>query len=104
MPSHNDITGDALVSRALSKKGEEAFEEIFGKRKTNGGWKPPLAPLAPVDTKVTAQDALCDVCGKTLSSTKECAWTSCSLNWNESRVDTIGQNGNVGYTEEDING
>jgi len=44
MPSHNDITGDALVSRVLSKKGEEAFEQIFGKKKTNGGWKPPTVP------------------------------------------------------------
>ena len=45
MPTHNDITGDALVSRVLSKKGEETFENIFGKRKTNGGWKPDLKPL-----------------------------------------------------------
>lgn len=66
MTTWNDITGDALVSRALSKKGEEAFEEIFGKRKTNGGWKPPLAPL------------------KT------------DADWDETRVDTIGQNGNTG--------
>jgi hypothetical protein len=91
MTTWNDITGDPLVSRTLSKKGEETFEQIFGKKKTNGGWKPPLAPLVtePIN-------ALCNVCGKVLNSTKECAWTSCPLNWDEARVDTIGQNGNNG--------
>jgi hypothetical protein len=71
MASHNDITGDALVSRVLSKKGEEAFEQIFGKKKTNGGWKPPLSPL------------------KT------------NADWDESRIDTIGQNGNDGEHYEE---
>ena len=97
MASYNEITGDKIETRgALSKKGEEAYEQIFGKRKTNGGWKPPLAPLAPL----TAQDPLCEICGKSLSGTKECAWTSCPLNWDEKRADIIGQNGNIGYGEE----
>ena len=37
----NDVTGDNLISRTLSKEGEEQFEKIFGKKKTNGGWNPP---------------------------------------------------------------
>jgi hypothetical protein len=37
----NDITGDNLISRTLSKEGEDNFDRIFGKKKTNGGWKPP---------------------------------------------------------------
>lgn len=37
----NDITGDNLISRTLSKEGEEQFDKIFGKKKTNGGWTPP---------------------------------------------------------------
>ncbi len=37
----NDITGDNLVSRKLSKEGEDNFDKIFGKKKTNGGWTPP---------------------------------------------------------------
>jgi hypothetical protein len=40
---------------------------------------------------------LCDVCGKDLKATKECAWTSCPLNWDEKRADIIGSNGNIGY-------
>lgn len=88
MAGINDVTGDALVSRILSDKGSEAFDRIFGeKKKTNGGWQPPV--LAPYETK----DPLCKICGKGLASTQECAWTGCPLNWDESRIDTIGANG-----------
>lgn len=48
------------------------------------------------------QDPLCDVCGKSLETTKECAWTSCPLNWDEKRVDIIGQNGPTGEHYEEI--
>lgn len=41
MATRNDVTGDALISRTLSKEGEEQFDKIFGKKKTNGGWIPP---------------------------------------------------------------
>lgn len=46
--------------------------------------------------------ALCDICGKNLDTVKECAWTSCPLNWDETRIDIIGPNGNTGdhYKEE----
>lgn len=71
MASFNEHTGDPLISRVLSKKGEEAFEQIFGKKKTNGGWKPPLTPI------------------KT------------NADWDESRIDTIGQNGNDGEHYEE---
>lgn len=50
----------------------------------------------------TEATALCDICGKTLDATKECAWTGCPLNWDEKRMDIIGSNGPVGYTEEDM--
>ena len=66
MTTWNDITGDALVSRVLTRKGEEAFEQIFGKKKTKGGWIPP------------------------------------STDWDEARIDTIGQNGNDGTHYEEV--
>jgi len=44
--SVNDITGDNLISRTLSKEGEDNFDRIFGKKKTNGGWKPPSIDYA----------------------------------------------------------
>jgi hypothetical protein len=79
MASRNDITGDKIRTKGvLSKQGEDNFDRIFGKKNK--------APL-------------CDVCGKSLSATKECAFTGCPLNWDEARCDVIGQNGNIGYGE-----
>jgi hypothetical protein len=57
--------------------GEENFDKIFGKKKTNGGWKPPLKPLEPV------------------------ADTSWGDEASEKRQDIIGQNGNIGYGVEE---
>ena len=56
MVARNDITGDKIQTRdTLTKEGEESFEKIFGKRKSNGGWTPPplattvATPAKPVD-------------------------------------------------------
>jgi len=82
MTTRNDITGDLIKSKVNSKEFEDNFDKIFRKK-----------------------DPLCDVCGKPLDTTKECAWTSCPLNWNESRVDIIGQNGPTGdHYEENKDG
>ncbi len=75
MATKNDITGDSLISKANTKAFEDNFDKIFRKEAKN----------------------LCDICGKDLEKVTECAWTSCPLNWSESRVDQIGQNGNIGY-------
>ncbi len=32
--SKNDITGDSLVNKPLSKQGEENWDRIFGKKKS----------------------------------------------------------------------
>ena len=73
MSATNPITGDAIVSRPNTKQFEDNFDRIFGKK-----------------------DALCQVCGKDTATTKECAWTSCPMNWDEKRIDVIAQNGNDG--------
>ncbi len=83
--SSNPVTGDSLVSKIGSKEQKEKFDEgfdrIFRKKK----------------------DPICNICGKNLASTKECAFTGCELNWwNEDRVDTIGQNGNDGLHYDDV--
>jgi hypothetical protein len=82
MVARNDITGDKIQTRdTLTKEGEESFEKIFGKRKSNGGWTPPplathvATPAKPVDY---AED-----------------WQS------NDRDRAIAQNGNVGYGEEE---
>lgn len=84
MASHNDITGDAIKSRVNSKEFENNFDNIFRKKE-----------------KVVEAAALCDICGKTLDATKECAFTGCPLNWDEKRIDTIGPNGNDGLHYEE---
>jgi hypothetical protein len=71
----NEHTGDAILSRKNSKQYEDNYDLIFGKKN---------------------KDPICDVCGKSLASTKECGWTGCPLNWDEDRVDVIGQNGPTG--------
>lgn len=98
MVARNDITGDKIQTRqVLSKEGEANFDRIFGQKKTNGGWNP-----TPTDIP---KSSLCEICGKNLSATKECAWTGCPLNWgdeaSEKRLDIIGQNGNIGYELEE---
>ena len=75
MASRNDVTGDLIKSRKNTKEFEDNFDNIFRKK---------------------PKDPLCNVCGKSLGATKECAWTSCPLNWDETRVDIIGQNGPTG--------
>ena len=75
MVTRNDITGDLLKSKLNNEKFEENFEKIFGqKKKTNGGWKPPTAVEHSED------------------------WQS------EQRDRAISQNGNIGYTPEQIEG
>ena len=77
MVARNDITGDKIQTRdKLSEQGEQNFDKIFGvKKKTNGGWKPP-------SQLKTNLDLLHEIGG--------------GNDWNESRVDTVGQNGNDG--------
>jgi hypothetical protein len=83
--SSNPVTGDSLVSKIGSKEQKQKFDEGF-------------------DRIFRKKDPICNVCGKTLSTTKECAWTGCQLNWwDEDRVDTIGQNGNTGDHYENSN-
>ena len=35
MATHNDITGDALVSRVSNSKYAEGYDRVFGKKKEN---------------------------------------------------------------------
>lgn len=67
MASYNDISGDKIQSRVNNKQFEDNFERIFGK-KDNVGY-PPLTPDKPLEP---AED------------------------WDEKRIDVIGQNGPTG--------
>jgi hypothetical protein len=94
MATRNDITGDLIKTKANSdtEAYADGWERIFGKKNKVASAEP--TPNKPVESP------LCDICGKELNKVGECAWTSCPLNWNESRTDIIGQNGNIGYGED----
>ena len=93
MASRNDITGDLIKTKlGDSDAYADGWERIFGKNK--------VASTEPTTNQSVEPAVLCDICGKELSKTKECGWTSCPLNWNEARADIIGQNGNIGYEEQ----
>jgi len=51
MPSHNDITGDALISRPNSKEFNDNFERIFGVKKKEKYVPPPLPTAKPDEDK-----------------------------------------------------
>ncbi len=42
MASRNDITNDALISRKLTKEGEDNWDKIFGVKKKEKYIPPPL--------------------------------------------------------------
>jgi hypothetical protein len=86
LTAKNDITGDLIKSKTNSKEYEDNFDRVF---------------------RCKVEDSLCKICGKELSTVKECAWTSCPkwlAEWDEERADRIGQNGNEGlHYEENSN-
>ena len=69
MSSYNDITGDKIQSRTNTKQFEDNFDRIFGKKDKNTVGYPPLTADKPVEP---ADD------------------------WDEKRMDIIGQNGPTG--------
>jgi hypothetical protein len=70
--SKNDITGDSIRNKPLSKEGEENFDNIFRKNK-----------VAPVED--TSDQSL------------ECSTCFCDGGCKNERNKAIAQNGNVGY-------
>ena len=81
MTARNDITGDLIKTKAtMGQEFEDNFNRIFGqKKKTNGGWTPPPV-VTPTQPAEYAED------------------------WQSSERDkAIAQNGNVGYTDEEVN-
>lgn len=76
MATRNDITGDKIQSRVSNKNFEDNFDAIFRKDKQDKSTMayPPLTPDKPLEP---AKD------------------------WDEKRMDIIGQNGNIGYEENE---
>lgn len=84
MVARNDITGDLIKSKTtMGKEFEDNFTKIFGEKKREKYIPPPLENIqaTPVKPVEYAED------------------------WQSSERDrAVAQNGNVGYTEEQIKG
>lgn len=104
MASRNDITGDLIKTKTTSDdKYAEGWDRIFGKKR-NTDTSSDSGHSADSQCNPPLVNPNCDICGKELNKVGECAWTSCPLNWDEARQDTIGQNGNDGehYGSSDV--
>lgn len=73
--ARNDITNDKLISRGLSKEGEDNWDRIFGKKKTTVAEATPTADQPVESTQMDLFD--------------------------EERIDIIGPNGNEGLHYEE---
>lgn len=95
MATKNDVTGDSLVSKPLSKAGEENWDRIFGKKENKGvvwnpegpqlltgWWTNPNCPTAVEYHLITKEDPI----------KKEFPHNILR----QPRIDVIGQNGNDG--------
>jgi hypothetical protein len=78
MASYNDITGDKIATRTITKDYEDNYDRIFGKKKDKVV-EPEVTPAEPVEPTQMELDF-----GDEES---------------ERRMDIIGSNGNIGYEE-----
>lgn len=79
--SKNDITGDNIATKvgdtAAKQNFDKGYDAIFKKN----------LPLNEYPEPKQANQVLCDICGKDLMATKECAWTSCPLNFTDAKLE-----------------
>jgi hypothetical protein len=76
MASYNDITGDKIATRTVTKKYGDNFDNIFRKDKVAEVTPTTDKPVEPVQLELAFGDEEA-----------------------ERRMDIIGQNGNIGYEE-----
>jgi hypothetical protein len=87
MASYNDITGDKIQTRVgLSEQGKANWDNIFPPKKKER-WVPP--PIVASTTPATDQS---------VEPTQQELWTEAD----EKRLEVIGQNGNIGYEDTDL--
>jgi hypothetical protein len=75
MASYNDITGDKIATRTVTKQYGDNFDNIFRKDKVAEVAPTPDKPVEPIQLE---------------------------LDFDEDRIDTIGTNGNDGLHYEEI--
>jgi hypothetical protein len=74
MASYNDITGDKIATRKISKEYGNNFDNIFRKNKVAEATPAPVEPVEPAQLELWTEEE-------------------------ERRLEIIGQNGNIGYEE-----
>lgn len=85
MVAFNEHTGDPLISKVgLSDEGKKNWDTIFPPKKKEKYIPPPLPPEL-ASPKATANKPVEPV--------------QLELDFDEDRIDIIGQNGNIGYGE-----
>ncbi len=102
MVARNNITGDKLQSKKNSSEYEDNWELIWGKKK-----KPEFT-----EKELMAMEAIQDLIDNPkkkethniLQPTTKWEGDSIKLDWDESRIDTIGQNGNDGEHYDKVEG
>jgi hypothetical protein len=85
MTSKNDITGDLLKSKPSTKKYEDNFDKIFGKKNIQAGKDEAL---------LNAQE--CKKSGVARPQSSPHQPLDNGETWDEKRIDIIGSNGNTG--------
>lgn len=87
--AHNEITGDFIKSKVNTKAFEDNFDAIF--RKPFDQQEPKCSCLDSAYERKAMQDGL----------VKNPVFDE-NIEWNEKRVDVIGQNGNDGLHYEEL--
>lgn len=105
LPEHHPYRNTKLKDLEVfyRKEGSKAWQEVFATYNIAKNTYNELGAVWTNDQEwaVDSDSSLCQICGKDLSKVTECAWTSCPKdNWDESRVDIIGSNGNDGLHYE----
>ena len=75
----NCLNNDRVYETAWVKGAINACEEALEQPAQECKWC--KSREVNFDDEPEPEDPLCKICGKGLSSTKECAWTGCPLNW-----------------------
>jgi hypothetical protein len=103
MVARNNITGDKIQSKGvLTKQGEDNWDLIFGKKS-----RPTFTEQELMSMEVI-QDLIDNPKKKETHDIlrPDLKWQgdSIQLDWDESRIDTIGQNGNDGEHYDKVEG
>jgi hypothetical protein len=101
MVARNNITGDKLQSKKNSSEYEDNWELIWGKNKVPNFTEDELMNMEVIQDMIdNPKKKTHDILRPTTKWEGDCIQTD----WDESRIDTIGQNGNEGDHYDQVEG